>query len=306
MARGGYTVAFETPRRIAAGAHLGEAPLWLPSPGVFLWLDLHGREVHRFDPQNGDDRVIASGFAENLACLARLSDGSALLVTATAFLGLDPASGVTTPLPAPLRPARGTCFNDGKVAPDGALWLGISHVEETEPAGSLHRVSASGSECIDRGFMVANGPAFSPDGRIAYFADTLRGRILRYTLDPVGRPVERTLFTQVPEKEGMPDGMTTDRDGRLYSAHWQGGCIRVYDPEGTAVERITLPATNITSCAFGGEHGSLLLATSAARDGAGGPASPHGDVFVLPDRGKGTPEPEFDPRFLGQGGIRGT
>ncbi len=110
---------FGVMRHVAAAARLGEAPLWLADRGVFLWLDLVGREVHCFDPHGGDDRVIAGGYAENLACLARLNDGFVLLVTATQFLRLDPASGVTTPLPAPLRPAAGTCFNDGKVAPDG-------------------------------------------------------------------------------------------------------------------------------------------------------------------------------------------
>lgn len=286
-------------RHIAAAAHLGEAPLWLPVSGVFLWLDLHGREVHRFDPQSGKDRVIASGYAENLACLARLTGGFVLLVTATQFMRLDPASGVTTPLPAPLRPVAGTCFNDGKVAPDGSLWLGTSDAEEIEPTGSLHRVSAAGVECIDKGFVVSNGPAFSPDGRAAYFADTVGGRILRYTLDAAGGVVERDLFVEVPPDTGMPDGMTTDRDGRLYSAHWQGGCISVRDPGGTTVETIALPAGNVTSCAFGGEDGSLLLATSAARDD-NGPRSPHGDAFVLRGQSMGMSEPEFDPTWLGR------
>ena len=287
-------------RHIAAAAHLGEAPLWLPTTGVFLWLDLLGREVHRFDPQSGIDRVIARGYAENLACLARLTDGFVLLVTATQFLRLDPASGITTPLPAPLRPVAGTCFNDGKVAPDGAFWIGTSDVGEVDPTGSLHRVSAAGAERVDQGFVVANGPAFSPDGRAAYFADTVGGQIIRYTLDAAGRVVERTRFAEIPPDSGMPDGMTTDRDGRLYSAHWQGSCISVRDPGGTTVETIALPAGNVTSCAFGGEDGSLLLATSAARDEDDGPRSPHGDVFVLHGQSRGMPEPEFDPAWLGE------
>lgn len=292
-------------RHIAAAAHLGEAPLWLPTSGVFLWLDLLGREVHRFDPQSGIDRVIARGYAENLACLARLTDGFVLLVTATQFLRLDPASGVTTPLPAPLRPAAGTCFNDGKVAPDGALWLGISDAEEVAPAGSLHRVSAAGVECIDRGFVVSNGPAFSPDGRVAYFADTVAGRILRYTLNAAGRVTERTLHAEISPDAGMPDGMTTDRDGRLYTAHWRGGCISVRDPGGATAETIMLPADNVTSCAFGSEDGSLLLATSAARDEDDGPRSPHGNAFVLRGQSRGMPEPEFDPAWLGTEGSQG-
>ena len=294
-------MAFEIIHHVPATARLGEAPLWLPCSGAFLWLDLPGRTVHRFDPRRGEDRVIADGFGEDLACLVRLGDKGALLVTATGFLRLDPESGATAPLPAPLLPVDGTCFNDGKVAPDGALWLGISDADEMEATGSLHRVSAAGVECVDRGFVIANGPAFSPDGRVAYFADSVGGRILRYALDADGRPVERTLFAEIPAGAGVPDGMTTDRDGRLYSAHWAGARISVYEPLGKVVEVIALPARNVTSCAFGGGDGSLLFATSAAREDGAGPESPHGDAFLLRGGAKGAQEPAFDTALLDEG-----
>ena len=287
-------MAFEIRGHTPVGARLGEGPLWLPSRRVFLWLDLLGREVHRFDPVRGDDQVIAGGFDENLAFLVRLSDGFVLLVTATGFFRLNPESGAEIRVPAPLVPSEGTCFNDGKVAPDGSLWLSVSDVEESAPTGSLHRIGASGVQCIDRGFVIANGPAFSPDGREVYFADTVGGRILRYPLDAGGEPGRPSLFAEVPEDAGLPDGMTTDRAGRLYSAHWQGSRISVYDREGEMVEVIELPAANITSCAFGGDDCSLLLVTSAALEESEGPESPHGDVFVLSGGAKGAPEHVFD------------
>ena len=291
-------MGFEIRTHTPAAARLGEAPLWVPSHGVFLWLDLLGREVHRFDPVRGEDRVLARGFAENLACLVPLRDGFVLLVTATGFLRLDPRNGATHPLAAALAPVRGTCFNDGKVAPDGALWLGTSDIEEREASGVLYRIGASGVECVERGVVIANGPAFAPDGRVAYFADSVGGRILRYTLDAGGRPIGRTRFAEIPEAAGVPDGMTTDRDGRLYSAHWQGGRITVYAPEGQIAEVIPLPADNVTSCAFGGGDGSLLFVTSAAREEDAAPQSPHGDVFVLSDAASGAPESAFEGDWL--------
>jgi len=71
----------------ATRARVGESPLWLPEEGVWLWLDLQGREVHRYDPARAQDRIIASDFAEDLACLARgwrlvrLEDGWGWLAT---------------------------------------------------------------------------------------------------------------------------------------------------------------------------------------------------------------------------------
>ena len=287
-------MAFEISCRVPAVAQLGEAPLWLPEEQVFLWLDLLGRTVHRFDPARCEDNAIAGGFAENLACLVRLADGSVLLVSATEFHQLDPETGATNRIAAPLVPPEGTCFNDGKVSPDGALWLGISDAEEVEPTGSLHRISASGVECVDRGFVIANGPAFSPDGREAYFADSVERKILRYSLNNDGTPGEAATFARIPEADGLPDGMTTDLQGRLYSAHWQGGRITVYEMNGQIADVIRLPAANITSCAFGGEGFSFLFATSAALEQSNGPESPHGDVFLLSGTTVGPPEPRFE------------
>ena len=289
---------FQVRGQAPVGARLGEGPLWLPSQRAFLWLDLLGREVHRFDPEHGEDRVIAGGFNENLAFPVRLSDGLVLLVTATSFFRLDPDSGATDRVPAPLVPSDGTCFNDGKVAPDGSLWLGLSDVEENAPTGSLHRIGASGARCVDRGVVIANGPAFSRDGRELYFADTVGRKILRYPLDAGGEPGRREVFAEIPEDAGLPDGMTTDRRGYLYSAHWQGGRVNVYDRTGRIVEVVELPAANVTSCAFGGDDGALLFVTSAALEESEGPESPHGDVFVLSGGAKGVPEPEFDSDLL--------
>lgn len=71
-------MAFEVRARSPAGAQLGEAPLWLPSREVLLWLDMSGRRVHRFDPLRGENRVIAIGFRENLAGLFRATEKSVL------------------------------------------------------------------------------------------------------------------------------------------------------------------------------------------------------------------------------------
>ena len=287
-------MAFELRAQFPAAAQLGEAPLWLPSQRAFLWLDLLGREVHRLDPARCEDQVIADGFAENLACLVRLTEGDVLLVTATRFFRLDPDTGATSPVAAPLVPPDGTCFNDGKVAPDGSLWLGISDAAEIEPTGSLHRISATGVQCVDRGFVIANGPAFSPDGTVAYFADSVGRSVVRYLLNADGTPGERTLLARLPEEAGLPDGMTTDRDGRLYSAHWAGGRITVYNRDGKIADVITVPAVNVTSCAFGGEDCSLLFVTSASLEENAEPESPHGDVFVMSGSVAGLPEPLFD------------
>lgn len=279
--------------QVSVGATLGESPVWLPDSGVFLWLDLLGREVHRYDPNRRENVVVAEGFGENLACLARLAEGHVLLVTATKFVRIDPVSGTSAALDAPFVPEDNTCFNDGKVAPDGSFWLGTSDVHEIEPTGCLYRISGTLADVVDRGFVISNGPAFSPCGRKAYFADSAARRILQYELDDAGLPVSRSRFAVIPDSEGLPDGMTVDSSGRVFSAHWQGNRITVYGPDGVIRERIRLPARNITSCTLGGHDLSHLLVTSAAIDTGDDAGDAEGDIFLFETDCRGIPEPIF-------------
>ena len=279
--------------QVAAGASLGESPIWLPEAGLFLWLDLLGRSVHSYDPGRRVHRIIADGFRENLACLVRVADGLVLLATATGFLRLDPVSGSTSPVELPVAAGHGACFNDGKVAPDGSLWLGTSDVDEDQPIGILHRIVGDEVEEVDSGFVISNGPAFSPCGRVAYFADSAGRRILKYHLDETGRPLKRSLFARIGEKDGLPDGLTADSRGQIFSAHWQGSRITVYGPDGGIRHRIAVPALNVTSCAFGGSGLSNLFVTSAAVDAGDDAGESEGDSFLFACDATGVAEPVF-------------
>lgn len=277
----------------AVRAQLGESPLWLPEHDIFCWLDLAGRAVHRFDPVTRENRVVASGFDTDLACLARLSDGDVLLVSARAFHRLDPLTGAVAACACPVRLHPGTCFNDGKVDRQGALWLGSSDVREEQPLGRLWRIERNRVIEIDAGFAVSNGPAFAPDGRAAYFADTFKKRIVRYALDDDGAVVARAVFAEVAD--GYPDGLTTDRAGRIWSAHWDGARITRYMPDGTIDRVFPVQARNVTSCAFGGGDLSTLLITTASltADQPANAADADGGIFVHRCAQPGLAEPLF-------------
>ena len=64
--------------------------------------------------------------------------------------------------------------------------------------------------------------------------------------------------------------MTTDQDGGVWIAHWGGGRISRFRPDGTFDRHIALPATNITSIAFAGEALDRMFVTSAALDSPDG------------------------------------
>jgi D-xylonolactonase len=55
-----------------------------------------------------------------------------------------------------------------------------------------------------------------------------------------------------------------DAEGYLWCAHWFGGCITRYDPDGKRVRKIDLPAAQTSSLAFGGPDLDEIYVTSAA------------------------------------------
>ena len=76
----------------------------------------------------------------------------------------------------------------------------------------------------------------------------------------------RRLFVKVSAEDGVPDGMTVDAEGFVWSANWFGSCIIRFDPEGREERRIATPARQTSSVMFGGKDLDELYFTSAAFD----------------------------------------
>lgn len=65
---------------------------------------------------------------------------------------------------------------------------------------------------------------------------------------------------------GIPDGMTVDASGGIWIAHWGGGRVSRFTPDGKLDRDIRLPASQISSCVFAGENLDRMFVTSAAVD----------------------------------------
>jgi D-xylonolactonase len=89
-------------------------------------------------------------------------------------------------------------------------------------------------------------------------------RIYAYDLTPDGKLENRRLWRQFAENEGYPDGMTIDSENCLWVAHWGGGRVSRFAPSGALLEAIPVPASQVTSCAFGGpDYRSLFITTAS-------------------------------------------
>ena len=90
--------------------------------------------------------------------------------------------------------------------------------------------------------------------------------------------------------------MTTDAEGCLWVAFWDGWCLRRLSLAGEVLERLELPVQRPTSCAFGGAGLATLFVTSArvglsAEALAAQPAA--GSLLACPTAVPGLPAPLF-------------
>jgi len=134
------------------------------------------------------------------------------------------------------------------------------------PLGHLIRVDTDGSATVvDDGIHLANGLGFSPDLKTLYFADSAARVIFAYDYNvDSGGIRNRRDFVRVPLDSGLPDGLTVDAEGYVWCAHWFGGCVVRYDPDGKIERTVTVPAKQISSIAFGGPDFTDIFITSAA------------------------------------------
>jgi sugar lactone lactonase YvrE len=202
---------------------------------------------------------------QTIGSLALRKQGGLLLALKSGFAFFDPSTRQLQPLinPEPDRPDNR--LNDGKCDPLGRFWAGSMHDPEQRPTGHLYRLDADLKvEGFEMDFIVTNGPCWSGDGSTFYFADSANRRIYAFAFDlQAGRPGARRLFAELSEDAGHPDGMCVDAQDHVWSAHWDGGRLTRYRPDGAVAMVVQIPAPRVTSCCFGGPDLDILYVTTA-------------------------------------------
>ncbi len=244
---------------------LGEGAIWDDRAAVLYWVDIAGRTLNRFDPVHGRNRVTNMG--EQVSTVVPTMNEDRVVVGLENSVALvEAATGERlheVALEADMPENR---CNDGKCGPGGRLYIGTMSTVRRSGTAALYRVDRdfSVARCFG-GVTVSNGICWSADERTAYYIDTATASIDVLDCDPVsGDLSNRRSMIAVPTEYGKPDGMTIDSEGRLWVAMFHGACVTVWDPErAELIEKIDVPAKNVTSVAFGGADMATLYITTA-------------------------------------------
>jgi len=243
----------------------GEGPMWDPDTGCLYWTDQEAHKFYRYHQASNKHEIVKQGLEITGYCMNR--SGGFVVANSRGIWLWDGADDLR--LIADQVENTKCQMNDAIADPEGRFFAGSNFYDPGKEyeLGKLIRVDTDGTVHVaDEGFQLSNGLAFSPDETIMYFADSVARRIYAYDYDRrTGGLGNRRVLVRVPDNEGLPDGLTVDAEGFLWSAQWYGGCVVRYDPDGKEERRIRFPAKQVSSVAFGGKDLNDIFVTSAGK-----------------------------------------
>lgn len=253
----------QTPRvAVASACLLGEGPVWDHRTDTLLFVDIKNPAIWRYRLDTHEHERIE--VPERVGFIALTSDPEVVIAGFKSGLTrFHLGTGEAEPLVSPEPESPGNRINDGQVGPDGALYFGTMHDEETEPSGAFWRWDGKELTQLHSGIVVTNGPAFSHDGQILYATDTQNRMIYAFDLED-GTIGEPRRFARFEEGWGHPDGMAVDAEGSVWVCHWGASRITRFAPDGSVERVLPVPTAQVTKCAFGGPDLSTLYITTAA------------------------------------------
>lgn len=267
-------------------ADLGEAPFWDPSDpsvlppasgpgssggpagGTMLWVDIPGGRLHRTVCATGE--TASADLGSPLSVVLPTPGDRVLLARQHRVVAIGPDGPAqpdgTEQTVAGIDAPSTVRFNDAATDPRGRVWIGTMDIGERDDVGVLYRLDPGGVLTpVIFGVTVSNGLGWAPDGSKLYYADSPTLRVDVFDYDPeTGEVSGRRVFADIGPGHGLPDGLTVDAEGGVWVALHGGGVLHRYRPDGRLDMVAPLPATQVTSCAFGGPDLADLYVTTAS------------------------------------------
>jgi sugar lactone lactonase YvrE len=243
----------------------GEGPIWDAEQQRLIWTDIESALVYQYLPATKEKSIISTGLSVSSIALNKFGElifgGSGGLHI---WRGQSDYQTVISGFA-----GENLFFNDMIADTKGRLYAGTLNwgPNGMERFGKLYLIdSYAFVRVMDENIGICNGLGFSPDGCTLYFTDSAAREIYYYDVDPnSGALSNKRRFARVPLEDGLPDGLTVDSQGFVWSARWYGGEVVRYDPAGKIERRIKLPVSQVSSMAFGGKDLNELYITTAGQ-----------------------------------------
>ncbi len=242
-------------------SYTGENPLWHPIEKRLYWIDTRAR-LYWFDPATGES--AAYDMDQRHGGFTIQPDGALLLFRENGNVALWRNGAVVQNVIEGLPEAQGARFNDVIADPEGRIFCGMLPAEGSSDPGCLYRMDADRTftRVVDD-IWLTNGLAFTPSYTGLYYTDTKVNRIYLFDYDrATGALSNQRVFSEAAPEDGMPDGMTVDAEGFVWSARVGASCLIRYAPDGTEDRRVDFPTPQVTSLIFGGDDLTDIYVTT--------------------------------------------
>ena len=285
----------------------GESPIWDSRNEELWWSDILGGCIYKYNPKVHSVVKVTEG--KNVGSFAFNKKGGLVCSTNQGLYLWDEKNDFQ--LITDTYKGDSPKSSDAIADKEGRFIFGGTFYEpgvSTYPLGKLYKVDRDGSiSILEEGIYLTNGLGFSPNNKKLYYTDSALRTIYVYDYNlKAGSISNRHIFARVPDNEGLPDGLTVDAEGFVWSAQWYGSCIVRYDPDGKVERYIKTPSKQTASLIFGGKELTDIYVTTAAKS-VRSHLAPVGYDFDAPDIGgpvyrynfgiKGKPEYFADINF---------
>ena len=248
---------------------IGESIIWDEQRGDLLWVDVgYPSVLYIYHLANSFITKIMFNLLLSGVALTNKTDTVLLLTDEGLKLCHIPTQKIEHFMDIETDQPSNRC-NDCGVDSQGRLWFGtmennIKRDNTSRPIGkkgSLYCLSNGQLIRQITGMGIPNTLVWSPDDSYFYVADSIEATIYRYNYD--GKYLSgRTIFSDI-KKNGVPDGSVIDIEGKIWNCRWGDAAVFVFSPDGTLLEEISIPASQVTSCTFGGHDMTTLYITTA-------------------------------------------
>ena len=243
--------------------HVGEGPLWNQLDNKLYWIDIPQALIFKFDPKTKEHEIFYEGTAA-IGGFTIQENGDLLLFMENGGIA-KLSNGSLEYLFKEISEEKNGRFNDVIADPEGRVFCGT--MPDQNGNARLYKLDTDGAltKVLD-GIKLSNGLGFSPDCSKMYYTDTFAKKIYQFDYERKnGEITNQRNFVQI-DGEGMPDGMTVDEQGCVWSAIARDSSIKRYADNGLEKLSITFPTELISSCTFGGAHMDELYVTTIGGD----------------------------------------